>query len=157
MQEVLGKDSASFDNLSGTLERAPDLYRRYLPFGMQLLEGQLPARDREVLILRTAWNCQSRYEWYQHAALGLRVGLTQEEIDKIRTQLYAGWDPFDATLLRAADELHAEALITDDTWAALAARYNDEQLIELPMVVGGYHMLAMTLNSIGVALDTSPW
>lgn len=59
----------------------------------------------------------------------------------------------DAGLLRAADELHRDACIGDPTWAALARRYDTEQLIEVPMLVGHYHLVAMTLNSLGVQLD----
>ena len=61
-----------------------------------------------------------------------------------------GWDPFDATLLRAADELHDDSCITDDTWEVLADRYDERQLIEVLMVVGHYHLVAFTLNSLGV-------
>ena len=65
----------------------------------------------------------------------------------------ASWSPFDSTLLEAADELHADWCISDAIWAALAAVYDTQQLIELPMLVGQYHMVAMTLNSLGVQLD----
>ena len=61
-----------------------------------------------------------------------------------------GWAPFDRTLLTAADELADDACITDETWAALAERYDERQLIEVPMLVGQYHMVAFTLNSLGV-------
>ena len=39
------------------------------------------------------------------------------------------------------------------TWAALAGRYDDRQLIEVPMLVGHYHMLAFTLNSLGIQVE----
>ena len=61
------------------------------------------------------------------------------------------WDPFDAALLRATDELHDDGCITDATWATLADRYTTQQLIEVPMVVGQYHLVGFTLNSLGVA------
>ncbi len=60
------------------------------------------------------------------------------------------WSADDVALLRAADELHAGAHIGDDTWAGLAARWTTAQLIELCMVVGQYHLVAFTLNSLGV-------
>jgi hypothetical protein len=49
--------------------------------------------------------------------------------------------------------LHADACIGDETWAALAARYDEKQLIEVPMLVGHYHMVAFTLNALGVQLE----
>ena len=61
-----------------------------------------------------------------------------------------GWDDFDRTLVRAADELHHDARIGDATWEALAARYDERQLIEVPMLVGHYHMVAFALNTFGV-------
>lgn len=140
-------------NIFSTLVRAEGLTRRWLPFGGKLLNGKIPARDRELLILRTGWNCGSEYEWAQHVVIGRAAGLTDEEIRRVPAGPGEDWSPFDSTLLQAADELHEEWCITDATWAALAAVYDPQQLIELPMLVGHYHMVAMTLNSLGVQLD----
>jgi alkylhydroperoxidase family enzyme len=141
-------------NIFLTLVRHPGLFRRWLPFGGKLLSGKLPARDRELLILRTGWLCQAEYEWAQHRLIGRSVGLSEEEIERVRDGPDAsGWEPFDVALLRAADELHAEARISDMTWDALTTRYDERQLIEVPMVVGHYHMVAFTLNALKVPLE----
>jgi 4-carboxymuconolactone decarboxylase len=138
-------------NLFATLVRHPRLLCRWAPFGQRLLSGSLPARDRELLILRTGWRCRAEYEWGQHTLVARAVGLTRDEIARVQEGPDAAdWDPFEATLLRAADELHDGASITDTTWATLAGRYDERQLIELPMLVGHYHLVAFTLNSIGV-------
>lgn len=137
-------------NIFTTLVRAEGLTRKWLPFGGKLLNGKIPARDRELLILRTGWNCQAPYEWGQHVVIGRSVGLTETEIERVPGGPDAGWGDFDATLLRAADELHHSWSITDATWQALAVVYDEQQLIELPMLVGHYHMVAMTLNALGV-------
>lgn len=141
-------------NIFTTFVRAPGLFRRWLPFGGKLLNGKLPARDRELLILRTGWNCRAEYEWAQHARIALRCDLTVEEVDRVTLGPdEGGWTPFDATLLRAADELHVTSTVSDATWSALATRFTAEQLIELLMLVGHYHLVAMTLNALGVELD----
>jgi len=138
-------------NIFTTLVRHPGLFRRWLPFGGKLLSGKLPARERELLILRTGWRCGSEYEWGQHVVIGKAAGLTDEDIARVRSGPEAsGIDPFDATLLRAADELHDDNCISDATWTALAGRYDERQLIEVPMLVGHYHLVAFTLNSLGV-------
>lgn len=145
---------APASNIFATLVRNPGLFRRWLPFGGKLLAGKLPPRDRELLILRTAVLCSADYEWGQHRLIGHSVGISEEEIDRIRSGPEAdGWDPFDALLLQAADELHRDACIGDATWASLAERYDERQLIEVPMLVGHYHMVAFTLNSLGVPLE----
>jgi alkylhydroperoxidase family enzyme len=138
-------------NIFATLVRHPGLYRRWMPFAGKLLAGKLPDRDRELLILRSAWRCASSYEWGQHVRLAKAAGISEDEIDRVAAGPDApGWEPFDRALLTATDELHDGACITDATWKALAARYDERQMIELPMLVGQYHMLAFALNSIGV-------
>jgi alkylhydroperoxidase family enzyme len=145
---------APASNIFSTLVRHPGLFRRWLPFGGKLLGGgKLPPRDRELLILRTGWLCRAEYEWAQHREISKSIGITDEEIARVREGPAAGWDPFEGTLLKAADELHADARISDGTWAALAARYDEKQLIEVPMLVGHYHMVAFTLNTLGVPLE----
>lgn len=138
-------------NIFATLVRYPGLYRRWMPFAGKLLAGKLPARDRELLILRSAWRCASSYEWGQHVRLAKQAGISADEIDRVAAGPdAAGWDAADRSLLIAVDELHEGACITDATWDALAARYDERQMIELPMLVGQYHMLAFALNSLGV-------
>jgi alkylhydroperoxidase family enzyme len=141
-------------NIFATFVRAPGLFRRWLPFGGKLLSGKLPARDRELLILRTGWNCGAEYEWAQHARIALACDISADEIARVPHGPDAGgWDDFDAALLRAADELHSDSIVSDPTWAVLASRYDTQQLIEVPMLVGHYHLVGMTLNTLGVQLD----
>lgn len=140
-------------NIFTTLIRAEGLTRKWLPFGGKLLSGKLPPRDRELLILRSAWNCRADYEWAQHTGLALAAGLSEREVARIPAGPDAGWEPFDAALLKAADELHSTFELSDAVWAVLSGRYDDAQLIEVPMLVGHYHMVAMTLKSLRVQLD----
>ena len=138
-------------NIFTTLVRHPRLFRHWAPFGGSLLlAGSLPGRDRELLILRTAWNKGCEYEWAHHVAMARDAGLG-DEIDRVAEGPgAAGWAPFEATLLQAVDELHADAVISEATWQRLAERYDERQLIEVPMLIGHYTLLAFTLNSLGV-------
>ena len=142
-------------NIFTTLAHHPHLLKRWSTFGGVLLyRGELDPREREILILRTGWNCQSEYEWGQHTAIGLAAGLTEKEVDATTLDPAAvEWNDDDALLITAADELHAVSKVSDATWARLAQRYNKKQLIELCMVVGQYHLVAMTLNTLGVQRD----
>jgi alkylhydroperoxidase family enzyme len=153
-QELLGGAgglTGPATNIFDTLVRHPGLFRRWLPFGGKLLVGKLPARERELLILRTAWHCRADYEWGQHVGIARAAGLSDDEIGRVPGGPDAsGWDAFDRVLLTAADELHADACLSDRTWGQLAERYDERQLIEVPMLVGHYHMVAFALNSLGV-------
>jgi alkylhydroperoxidase family enzyme len=139
-------------NIFTTLARHPKLFASWLAFGGRLLvAGTIPARDRELVILRTAFNCRSAYEWGQHVRIARDAGIDDATIARVaRWPRDGGWDEHDSALLLAADELHRDAIITDATWGALAARYDDRQLIELTMLVGQYHLVAFALNSLGV-------
>jgi alkylhydroperoxidase family enzyme len=139
-------------NIFATLVRHPRLFKRWSAFGGFLLYGgQLTARHRELLILRTAWNTGAEYEWGQHARIARDLGLDDNEISRVVEGAGAtGWSPLEAALLVASDELHRESSISDATWAVLAADLNEAQLIEICMVVGQYHLVAFTLNSLGV-------
>ena len=137
-------------NLFSTLAHHPRLLKRWSAFGGLLLAGgTLPPRDREVLILRTAANCGADYEWGHHLDLGRLTGLADEEMAALAGSPEAA-AAVDAVLVRAADELHRDDVIGDETWAELAARYDEAQLIEVCMVVGQYHLVAFTLRSLGI-------
>ena len=139
-------------NIFSTLARHPKLLKRWGAFGGTLLYGgRLPARDRELLILRTGYLCRAPYEWGQHVEIARAAGLADDEIERVAAGPAAeGWSSADARLLQAADELHADSRIGDATWAALAERYDEQQLIEVCMTVGQYHLVSFTLNSLGV-------
>ena len=144
------------NNIFSTLARHEELFRAWLRFGGFLLGGGgvLPARERELLILRTGWNCAAPYEWGQHVRIAQRLGMDCEEILRVADGPdAAGWTPQDASLLRAADELHEAARISRDTWSELAERYDERGLIELTMLIGHYHLVAFALNSLEVELD----
>jgi alkylhydroperoxidase family enzyme len=142
-------------NIFRTLARHPALFRSWLPFaGYLLTTGTLPPRDRELLILRTAVRCRSSYEWGQHVRIALGLEIDRESVERVIEGPDAeGWTDHEAALLRAVDELHDNAQLTDDAWAALAASYSEPQLIEATLLVGQYHMVAFALNAFGVQLD----
>jgi len=142
-------------NIFATLAHHPKLMKRWLVFGNHVLaKNTLPARERELLILRTGWNCRSPYEWGQHVVIGRASGVSDEEIERITAGPDApGWDAFDAALLRAADELHGDDSISDGTYAALAARFDAQQLLDVVFTVGQYHLVSMALNTFRVEPD----
>lgn len=136
--------------------RHPDLYRTWHEFGRVAFHGRINARDRQLLILRTAWLSRCRFQWAYHEPLALKVGVTREEIRRLIDGSEApGWDEDDATLLLVVDELDATSGLSDATWALLRARFDDRQLIEIPVVVGNYRLVAYLLNSLQIQPPTT--
>lgn len=142
-------------NVYATLAHHPKLMKRWLVFGAHVLaKSTLPERDRELVILRTGWNCRSPYEWGQHVVIARAAGITDEEIERVaQGPSVPGWDQFDALLLRAADELHHDSCLSEETYRALAKVYDDQQMLDLVFTVGQYHIVSMALNSFRVQRD----
>jgi 4-carboxymuconolactone decarboxylase len=142
-------------NIFRTLAHHPKLLKRWLVFGNHVLsKSSLSPRDRELVILRVGWLCQSGYEWGQHVVIGKQAGISDDEIARIADGPDApNWTPLEALLLRAADELHVDSFIGDNTWNSLSEHFDTEQLIDLVFTVGQYHLVSMALNTFGVQLD----
>ena len=118
-------------------------------------DSTLPPRHRAILGLRTAWLTRSDYLWAHRAGAARQAGLTDDALRRIAQGPDAtGWDGFEATLLRAADELHVDSFVSDPTWRALAARYDTNQLIDLVDSVGAVTMHAGAINSLGVEIES---
>jgi alkylhydroperoxidase family enzyme len=158
LRDQLGKMLLDEDgrpiNIFATLANHPKLLKRWMVFATHVLsKSELPARDRELLILRTGYRCGCAYEWGQHVLIARQCGITDEEIASVADGPDAGWSPHDGALLSAADELHDHACISDGTWDILSRTYGTSQLMEVPFAVGQYHLVAFALNSFGVQLD----
>jgi 4-carboxymuconolactone decarboxylase len=154
-QEVLDRlgEKAS-SNFFRTLAYNPRILKRWIPYSHVLFQGTLPDRDRELLVLRAAHRSDCFYEWDSHLPLARDAGLSEQEIEEIRGGAAGGsWRPIEVALVQAADELIDDHVVGDRTWAMLAERYDEQQLIEVPMVVGVYYAMGLTLNSLGVQPD----
>ena len=132
-----------------TLLVHPELVRGVLPFANYILsESTLSPRHRDLLILRTAWRTRSDYLWAKHQNLAVVPPLSRQELSAIGGRGDIGWNDFEATLLRAADELHDDSFISDVTWAALARRYGVHELMDATFTVAEMTMLAGVANSV---------
>ena len=86
--------------------------------------------------------------------IGKAAGLTDDDLVRIAEGPTApGLSELDKLLLTAVDELRADACLSDATWQALAAKYDQKQMMDLVFTVGQYNLVSMALNSFGVQLD----
>lgn len=132
-----------------------NLFWRWMLFASRLMPyGQLPDRERELIILRVAWLCRSRYEWGQHVELGQkRAKLSDEDILNISKGETTFVVRKEQMLIRACDEMIENKTLSTSTWKELTRWYNDKLMIEITMLIGHYEMLAGVLNSAGLQLE----
>lgn len=137
-----------------TLLRHPDLYQRITDLAVQLLgRGVLSPRDRELAVLRVGWLCQAPYEWGEHVRLAKQAGVTSEEIERVTQGASApGWTDHEAALLRAVEELHDNAMISEVTWRTLSENLDERKLIELPVLIGQFTLVAYLQNTLRLRL-----
>lgn len=142
-------------NIFRTLANHPALARRWMVFANHILgKSTLAVRERELVILRIGYLCQSGYEWGQHVLIARQAGMTDEEIRSCKTGPdTAGISELDRLLLKATDELHEDAHVSDETWNQLTGHLNQQQMMDLVFTVGQYNLVSMALNSFGVQAD----
>jgi alkylhydroperoxidase family enzyme len=149
-------------HIFATLARAnppnPELFRRWLGFGGSLLAGGLSGRLRELVILRTAYRFDGRYEWAQHLEMGEAQGVTRPELAALGDGAEGGldavtWSPLERAALQAVDDTAEFGAVSDATWEALAAHMSEGEMIELLMLIGHYLMLTTVLRSLRVELE----
>ena len=139
-------------NLVATLMRHPSLARSFLRFNFHLLYGStLPARLRELAILRVAHLADCEYEWRHHVAMGREAGLSDDVIAGIERG--AASDDLDTAIIAAVDELQRDTNVSDATWTTLSAHLGERQLMDLIFTIGCYGALAMAINTFGVEPD----
>lgn len=142
-------------NIFLTLAKHDDLLHRFTDFGGFLLQkGLVPARSRELVILRVGWRCNCVYEFGQHTLIGGEAGLSGTEILRLTSETLAGWDDQDSNLIALTDELCAHDMVSTATWERVATRWSEAELIELVVLTGFYRLVCGFLNSTGVQLET---
>lgn len=140
-------------NALAVLVRHPRLTRAFLGFNVHLLFGStLEPRLRELAILRVAHRRDCAYEWQHHVAMGADAGLSPAEIEAARGACLAA-DPFDRLILAAVDELDTKSRLSEETWLALGARFDDRQRMDFVFTVGCYTTLSMAFNTFGISPD----
>lgn len=149
-EERRNPDDAS--NILATFARHPALAQAFLRFSVHLLfNSTMPPRLRELAILRVAHRTDSEYEWFQHVKMGLREGLTEDEIADVQRGVAA--DEFDRTVLAGVDELMDSYELSDATRSALSERLDERQRMDFVFTIGCYITVAMALKTFGIELD----
>ena len=142
-------------NLFMTMARSRGLFRGWLWFAGRLMPGgRLPRRETELVILRVAHLRDCRYEFDHHVRLGRRAGVREQDVQRLLEGPDTdGWTPREQAVLAAADRLHEERDLDDETWTRLRTHLTESECVELIMLVGHYEMLATAITALRVQPD----
>ena len=142
-------------NALATFINFPELVRGTYPLaGYLMADSTITPRQRELLTLRTAWNCSSQYMWSYDVPRAKAAGISDAEIARIAQGPDAkGWSPLEAALLRAADEIHKDSFVSAPVWDVLAKEFRRDQLVDATFTVTDMMQFAALYNSIGIEPD----
>jgi 4-carboxymuconolactone decarboxylase len=136
---------------------APRAFRPFMELGAAVLSTALDARRREIAVLRVAHATQATYEWVQHEQLARNVGVTDAEIDAIRTEgQVTSLDEECNLICRVADEVSLDVRLSDDALEQIIDRYGPREAAELILLVSYYNMVSRFLESTRVEIEDEP-
>ncbi|WP_020675889.1 carboxymuconolactone decarboxylase family protein [Geopsychrobacter electrodiphilus] len=142
-------------NVHALMAHHPELLKAWWNFRNHAVGGgDLGRRRSELIILRVALQLRSWYEWGSHVERALACGLTIDEIERVKQGAQAmEWQPDEALLFTAVDELMTVHAITPETLNKLCQHYTVQQVMDLIAIQGMYVTLGGMLNTWGLKLD----
>ena len=144
-------------NIHSMMAHHPDLLQAWMPLRNHVVaNSSLSSRQRELIILRTAHNCQADYEWQHHVERGLIAGLEMDEINRVTDGAEAsGWQADEAALLHAADDCHLHSRLSNNTLAKVQQHFSSKQQLDIMVTVGMYKTLATIIKTWDVSMEDS--
>ena len=121
-------------------------------------QTSLPGEGRlsELAILLVARHHCCQAEWSIHEPIALSKGLEVHIIDAVRHgQRPAQMAREDAALYDFVTQLLADHFVSTQTFDEALARFGEQTLVELTLLVGYYSLVAMTLNAFQVAVPSA--
>ena len=139
-----------------TMAKSPRVFAKMFAGGL-LDKGPLSLRQREIVIDRTTARLGCEYEWGVHVALfAERAGFTADQV----AATVAGarddscWTSEEQCLISLVDDLVDRRAIGDATWDALAAHFDEPQMLEVIALVGYYHTISFLCRGLDLPLES---
>jgi 4-carboxymuconolactone decarboxylase len=150
-----GAKSSTDLNVFSVFARLGAIFPRYLLFLSHILmKGQISREDKERIILRLAWRVGCVYEWTHHVHMARDLGISDSAIYALGEESSPFWDEKTRAYVAAVDELVATMRLSNSAWEALSRQLTQDQLVEFCMLVGHYMMVAVTINTVGIQVES---
>ena len=152
---IVGGTLRADANVYSTIANSPELFTAWLHLGSHLLRrSTLPARERELVILRSTALASGVYPFTQHDRIGREVGLSPADVQAaLDGPDSSKWQTTDRQLLLGVDELMVNNVIGDTTWQALCGDWTLQQRLDLIATAAFYRLAAWMLNVCATPLD----
>src|SRR3984893_8088101 len=154
-EQIMKVSSVGLGGPYNPMIRSPVLGQRlYDLFYYLRWQTSVPTRLNEFAILIIGRQWRSQVEWFAHAPLAAKAGLSADII----AELKSGKRPLnmaedEAVVYDFVTELTTTQKVSDATYARAKKAFNDQQIVDLTAVAGNYVMVAMLL---AMAEETVP-
>ncbi|MCC8968610.1 carboxymuconolactone decarboxylase family protein [Bradyrhizobium sp. Pear76] len=154
-EQIMKVSSVGIGGPYNPIIRSPVLGQRlYDLFYYLRWQTSVPTRLNEFAILIIGRQWRSQVEWFAHAPLAAKAGLSADVI----AELKAGNRPSkmaddEAVVYDFVTELSTTKKVSDETYARAKKIFNDQQIVDLTALAGNYVMVAMIL---AMAEETVP-
>ena len=116
-----------------------------------IADSTLSGREQQIVTLTVARFWNAKYPWAAQSRNGLKVGLTQAEIDAINGRAALPTASKRELLAhKIANELLADKGLSDATYSAAEAGFSTEELVALVARVGSFSMTCCTANAFDI-------
>jgi alkylhydroperoxidase family enzyme len=149
------EQNAQVLNLLKVMAHCPWIGRNFMRLGNSILRGEeLPARLRELAILRVGELLQAEYEFTHHIPLALQAGVNKEQIDQLSNWASAKvFNKEEKAVLRYAEELTKNVRVIDDTFEELRNLLSERCIVELTTAISYYNMACRILVGLQIELE----
>ena len=154
-EQIMKISSVGLGGPYNPLMRSPVLGQRLFDlFHYLRWETSVPTKLNEFAIIIIGRQWRSQVEWFAHAPLAAKAGLSTDII----AELKAGNRPSkmaedEAVVYDFVTELTTTHKVSDETYARAKKVFSDQQIVDLTAVAGNYIMVAMVL---AMAEETVP-
>jgi 4-carboxymuconolactone decarboxylase len=154
-EQVMKVSSVGLGGPYNPMMRSPVLGQREFDLLYYLRWGtSVPTKLNEFAILLIGRQWRSQVEWYAHAPLAQKAGLSPEIIAELKANKRpSSMAEDEAVVYDFVTELTTTHQVSDETYARAKKVFNDQQIVDLTAVAGNYVMVAMLL---AMAEETVP-
>src|SRR5437764_4228913 len=146
-EQIMKISSVGIGGPYNPLMRSPVLGQRLFDlFHYLRWETSVPTKLNEFAILIIGRQWRSQVEWYAHAPLAQKAGLSPEIIAELKANKRpSGMAEDEATVYDFVTELTTKKEVSDATYSRAKKIFNDQQIVDLTSVAGCYVSVAMLL------------
>ena len=138
-------------NLYRMLLHSPPVAEGWLAFLTAIRQKcNLPARVRELVIMRIAVLNAAEYEFQAHLPFAREERVSEAQIEALRTGNLALFDERERAALAYAEAMTRTIRVPDDVFAAVRRHFAEREMVELTATIGAYNLVSRFLEALQV-------